>query len=39
MEKIARLRELAAQLDLLDLIIEMPGLSEIYAYYTGGEGA
>jgi Cu-processing system ATP-binding protein len=38
-EKMARLRELTAQADLVDVVIDMPGLGDIYAHYTGGEAA
>lgn len=34
-EKLTRLRELTARGDLADVVIDAPGLGELYAHYTG----
>lgn len=38
-EKLARLRELTARTDLADVVIEAPGLGDVYAHYTNGDAA
>lgn len=36
-DKMARLRALAARPDLVDLVVETPGLAQLYAHFTGGK--